>query len=81
MMSRTVALVAIAFTLAVNPGCDEAATTTDPEMTSDDPRSPLEIVATTGMIGDLVRGVVGCPPGSTALAVGGRDTASGVAAG
>ena len=59
MMSRTVALVAIAFTLAVNPGCDEAATTTDPEMTSDDPRSPLEIVATTGMIGDLVRGVVG----------------------
>ena len=44
---------------AILQGCGDAATTTTPQKAADDSGSKLRIVATTGMIGDLVRRVVG----------------------
>ncbi|MCP4837676.1 MAG: zinc ABC transporter solute-binding protein, partial [Phycisphaera sp.] len=59
MTSRIVALASLALAMAVSHGCDEPLPGTASEASLDGSGSQLEVVATTGMIGDLVRGVVG----------------------
>jgi manganese/zinc/iron transport system substrate-binding protein len=59
MISRTVALASLGLAMAVHQGCEDPVTATASEARIGSSGSRPVVVATTGMIGDLVRGVVG----------------------
>ena len=59
MISKSLALAIIGFAIAIPQGCEERVAAIASKATAGDPGSQLEIVATTGMIGDLVRDVLG----------------------
>ncbi|MCP4892813.1 MAG: hypothetical protein GY911_03260, partial [Actinomycetales bacterium] len=54
MISKSLVLATIGFAIAIPQGCEERVAATASKATAGDPGSQLEIVATTGMIGDLV---------------------------
>ncbi|MDG1360894.1 MAG: hypothetical protein P8P71_10680 [Phycisphaerales bacterium] len=59
MISKSIALAIIGLTIAIPQGCEERVAATASKANAGDSGSQFEIVATTGMIGDLVRGVIG----------------------
>ena len=59
MISKSLVLATIGFAIAIPQGCEERVAATASKATAGDSGSQLEIVATTGMIGDLVRDVLG----------------------